>query len=160
MQQEEERRGEAFVNCSDKQIFPPGAGSGPRMIDSYGILFVQCTVSPGIPPGSRVALGRRGRRYFAPDGGCGREVSLPTVHSVPVDQALLTAVMSGVPLFIHFAVSSLRMLAFWENRRRIEIMKRRSLPARQLYLDELLLNGWQVYLHNFLICYALFHQSQ
>ncbi len=33
---------------------------------------------------------------------------MPTVHSIPVDQALLTAVMSGVlrppmPLFIHFA---------------------------------------------------------
>ncbi len=46
--------------------------------------------------------------------------SSPTVHSVPVDQALLTAVMSGVlrlpvPLFTHVAVPSLRMLAFWER---------------------------------------------
>ncbi len=46
--------------------------------------------------------------------------SSPTVHSVPVDQALLTAVMSGVlrppvPRFTHVAVPSLRMLAFWEK---------------------------------------------
>ncbi len=46
--------------------------------------------------------------------------SSPTVHSVPVGQALLTAVMSGVlrplvPLFTHVAVPSLRMLAFWER---------------------------------------------
>ncbi len=46
--------------------------------------------------------------------------SSPTVHSVPVDQALLTAVMSGVlslpvPLFTHVAVPSLRMLAFGER---------------------------------------------
>ncbi len=46
--------------------------------------------------------------------------SSPTIHSVPVDQALLTAVMSGlvrppVPLFTHVAVQSLRMLAFWER---------------------------------------------
>ncbi len=33
-------------------------------------------------------MGCRGRRYFAPDGDCDGEV--------PVDQALLTAVMSGV----------------------------------------------------------------
>ncbi len=43
--------------------------------------------------------------------------SSPTVHSVPVDQALLTAVMSGVlrppmSLLIYVAVPSLRMLAF------------------------------------------------
>ncbi len=46
--------------------------------------------------------------------------SSPTVHSVPVEQAMLTAVTSGVlrppvPLFTHVAVSSLRMLAFWER---------------------------------------------
>ncbi len=46
--------------------------------------------------------------------------SSPTVHSFPVDQALLTAVMSGVlrppvPRFTHVAVPSLRMLAFCER---------------------------------------------
>ncbi len=43
--------------------------------------------------------------------------SSPTVYSVPVDQALLTAVMSGVltppvTLFTHVAMPSLRRLAF------------------------------------------------
>ncbi len=42
--------------------------------------------------------------------------SSPTVYSIPVDHALLTAVMSGVlrtpvPQFTHVAVPSLRMLA-------------------------------------------------
>ncbi len=46
--------------------------------------------------------------------------SSPTVHTVPVDQALLTTVMLGVlkpyvPLLIHVAVPSLRMLAFWDR---------------------------------------------
>ncbi len=77
---------------------------------------------PCVPAGS--ALGRRGRRYFAPDGGRdGRWSELRsshTVHSVPVDQALVTAVMSGVlrppvPRFTHVAVQSLRVLAFWDR---------------------------------------------
>ncbi len=43
--------------------------------------------------------------------------SSPSVHSVPVDQALLTAVMSGVlkppvPLFRHVGMPSLKRLAF------------------------------------------------
>ncbi len=31
--------------------------SGPRMIDYYGILLVQCTASPGFPPDIRVCCG-------------------------------------------------------------------------------------------------------
>ncbi len=67
-------------------------------------------------------------RYFAGTshlivvlmGRCSEPGSSPTVHSVPGDQALLTAVMSGVLrlpvlLFTHVAVPSLRMLAFWER---------------------------------------------
>ncbi len=47
--------------------------------------------------------------------------SSPNVHSVPVDQALLIFVLPGllrppVPLLIHVASPSLRMLAFWEGR--------------------------------------------
>ncbi len=46
--------------------------------------------------------------------------SSSSVYSDPVDQALLTAVMSGVrrtlvPLLIHVAIPLLRMLAFWER---------------------------------------------
>ncbi len=41
--------------------------------------------------------------------------SSSTVYMVPGDQALLTAVMSGVPLLKHVAVPLLRMLAFWER---------------------------------------------
>ncbi len=68
-------------------------------------------------------MGRRGRRYFAPDGGrdggggwWSEPRSSPTAYAVPLDQALLSAVMQGVlrspvPLLTHVAVPALRMLA-------------------------------------------------
>ncbi len=54
--------------------------------------------------------------------------SSPTVQSVQFDQALLIAVASGVPwlpvpLFLHVAVPSLRVLAFLRESRLLSIRR-------------------------------------